>query len=94
MEVWFWIIVVGAVLATAIFSGCLFLILAAVFYRKRKIKLFLVFGFLSNLFLSLPIAAILDDVFDINNRTAFLFLWAILFIVGMAVLFGFYRKVK
>jgi len=80
-----------AILAAAVIFGGVFLALAIIFYKKKKKKTFLVFGVLSDVFLSLLAALLADGVFHGNGGTIVL-AWAAFFIAGLVLVIRYYKK--
>ena len=72
--------------------GFLFLILAIIFYKKRKRKLFLTFGIISDLFLSFIIAIFSSAIWK-GNATLPLLVGICVFILGIALTIKFYKKI-
>lgn len=71
--------------------GILFLILAAVFYKKRKKKLFLIFGILSSLSLSLISSVIISSKLG-QNFSLVVIIAPIFFILGLWIVFKKYKN--
>lgn len=80
-----------AIFAAAVVFGGVFLILAIVFYKKKKKKTFLVFGILSDLFLSLLAALITNGIMDGNGGTI-VAAWAVFFLAGLFLILRYFKK--
>ena len=85
------LLILFALLAATVIFGGVFLALAIVFYKKKKRKTFLVFGILSDVFLSLLASLLANGVFHGNGGTIVL-AWALFFIAGFVLVIRYYKK--
>ncbi|MBI1998729.1 MAG: hypothetical protein HYS73_00120 [Parcubacteria group bacterium] len=80
-----------AVFAAIVVFGGIFLALAVIFYKKKRKKTFLVFAFLSDVFLSL-LAALIARGISGGTGGMMVAAWAVFFLVGLFLTIRYYKK--
>ena len=88
-------IILAAIIAILIsgLAGLIFLILAIIFYKKRRKALFLTFGTLASLFLSVIVSILIISKF-FGDGQAFLLGILIFFVFGEVLTIIFYKKLN
>jgi len=82
-----------ALIAAIVIFGICFLVFSFIFYKKKKIKSFLVFGIIGSFFSSIGLSLVLSSIF-FHNSSNVKFIMPVIFIVGVLIVVKFFKKSK